>query len=359
MTPCIDTWPPLPAGVYARRPPAHLPFPLEEPGCRLFSRARQGLFAGIKALGMQPGDEVLAPAYHHGSEIEALAKAGVECRFYDMGERTIEPDERELEALLGGRVRALYLTHYLGFPQNAARWRKWCDERGLLLIEDAAQAWLSHHDGTPSGSLGDLAVFCLYKTFGIPDGAAAVCRAPLEAPPPGRSGITRVALRHGRHLTNRFGLPARLRRTPNPPEYDPKRDFALDEPVAPLKATRLVLGRVSNPKARSIRAANYGYLLGRSKAATPKQFANLPEGASPFAFPVLTEHKERTLDGLAGAGVVAMDFWSTPHPSLSEGRFPHASALRRKVVALPVHQELSYSELAKVADSSTGGAPHA
>ena len=74
---------------------------------------------------------VLAPAFHHGSEIEALLRAGLECRFYEVGE-SLAPDPAELESLVGPRTRALLLIHYLGRPQAAARWREWCDERELL-----------------------------------------------------------------------------------------------------------------------------------------------------------------------------------------------------------------------------------
>src|SRR5215210_559569 len=94
---------------------------------------------GIKALGLEPGDEILVPAYHHGSGVEALIRAGLVCRFYDAGR--FEPDANELEALLNTRIRALFRIHYLGLPQDAARWRAWCDERNLLLIEVAAPAW--------------------------------------------------------------------------------------------------------------------------------------------------------------------------------------------------------------------------
>ncbi len=201
----ITVMPPLPFRLYSHRLPRKLPFPLEEDHCRIFSLARQGLFMGIKALNLKPGDEILVPAYHHGSEIEALVKAGIVCRFYGAGQR-LEPDEKDLETLLGPRVRALYLTHYLGFPQDAARWRMWCDTHGLLLIEDAAQAWLSSRDGTPVGSHGDLSIFCLYKTFGLPDGAAVTCNSPPELPRSGqRTGIIRVAQQHAQYLTQQWG----------------------------------------------------------------------------------------------------------------------------------------------------------
>src|SRR5918994_2835725 len=112
--PRISMWPPLTFKPYVREPANKFPFSLEEPGCRIFSLARQGLFMGIKALGLGPGDEVLVPSYHHGSEIEAFVRAGVVCRFYEVGEG-LEPDEKDLARLLGPRVKALHLIHYLGF----------------------------------------------------------------------------------------------------------------------------------------------------------------------------------------------------------------------------------------------------
>ena len=148
----LSVWPPLPPAVHIRPPIPRLPFPLEAPTCRLFGRVPHALHVGVRQLGLGPGDEVLAPAYHHGAEIEALRQAGIVCRWYD-AHGNLEPDEDELDALMSERVRSLYLVHYLGFPQDAARWRRWCDDRGLLLIEDATQAWLSVRDGA-SGRLG-------------------------------------------------------------------------------------------------------------------------------------------------------------------------------------------------------------
>src|SRR6266498_5145150 len=98
----LDVWPPLSPVSHLRPPAGTGQFPLAEPGVALFARARHGLFLGVRALGLLPGDEILAPAYHHGSEIEALVQAGLEPRFYEATE-TLEPDEAELEQLLTAR----------------------------------------------------------------------------------------------------------------------------------------------------------------------------------------------------------------------------------------------------------------
>ena len=140
-----------------RRPTRDPAFPLGAPGCLLLRKARQALYFGIQSLDLRPGDEILLPAYHHGSEVEAFRRTGLTCRFYDV-DPTLRPAARTLDELIGPRTQALYLIHYLGFPQDAPGWLQWCRERGLLLIEDAAQAWLASVQGRPLGSFGDLAI---------------------------------------------------------------------------------------------------------------------------------------------------------------------------------------------------------
>jgi CelD/BcsL family acetyltransferase involved in cellulose biosynthesis len=303
---------------------------------------------------------VLAPAYHHGSEIEALLRTGVECRFYDCGDR-LEPRPDELDALLGPRVRALFIIHYLGFPQDAMRWRRWCDERGLLLIEDAAQAWLSTTDEGPVGSFGDLAVFCLYKSVGVPEGAAVICRQPVADPGTHRGvGASELLRRHGSWLAQRsrpFAAVAEpLRRTP--PAYSAERDVALGDPdKAPWPSVHFLAGRLADAGVAARRRANYAALLDALADRVPAPFDAVPDGASPFVFPLVTDRKTETIDRLTRRGLRALDFWSAPHPSLDSEAFPNAAARRASIVGLPVHQELRPRDLDDVAAAVGNGRP--
>jgi dTDP-4-amino-4,6-dideoxygalactose transaminase len=362
--PRLHVLPPLPPSVYLRTPQhKRRPFPLGEPEVALYSRARHGIYAGLRQLGLRPGDEALVPAYHHGSEVEALVRAGLSCRFYEGTER-LEPDERELERLLGPRVRLLHLTHYVGFPQDATRWRSWCNEHGLLLLEDAAQAWLAAlADGSPAGSLGDIAAFCLYKTVGVPDGAAVRLRdhaRRLVVPETGGPGVRATARRHAVWLLSRSDAFSKLTRQRTAP-YDATRDFALGDPDrGPLALTLRLLPRLATVDAAAARRANYRRLLPALAEHTRSPFDDLPPGASPFCFPVETEHKGEVLRRLRRAGIAAIDFWSVPHASLPVERFPHAARRRSRTVALPVHQELRAEDVARIAAAAAAalaGAP--
>jgi dTDP-4-amino-4,6-dideoxygalactose transaminase len=349
----LTVWPTLSPGVYLRRPRPALPFPLDQRNGRLLAWGRHAVWHGVRAIGLEPGDELLMPAYHHGSEVEAVIRSGLVPRFYD-SDRRLEPREQELDALLAPRTRALYLTHFLGFPQNSARWRRWCDERGLLLIEDAAQAWLASIDGRPVGSFGDLGFFCLYKTFGLPEGAAVVCSPPVERRPlDARLGVGPTLRKHAAWLAGRSAaftwLVTAVRRQ-GTPDADPASEFGLRSPEAmPWRTTTFLLRRLADPRAAAIRRAHYRTLLDVLGDRVPPPFDELSEGASPFAFPLTVEHKRSALEYLAAAGIKALDLWSLRHPALPEDGFPEAAARRASTIALPVHQELRSGDLTRMA----------
>jgi hypothetical protein len=348
----LSVYPPLNPAVFARRPAHKLPFPLDRPGYRLYMEARQGLWWGLQGLGIGHGSEVLAPAYHHGSEIEVLVRAGARCHFYDCRDG-FEPDEAELESLMTSRVRALYLIHPLGFAQDSGRWRRWCDERGLLLLEDGAQAWLSARDGRPVGSQADLALFCLYKVFGLPDGGAVWSRA-FSGPLPDDDtiGVRGLAGRIADWTAQRSRLAAALlmlyRGKPRREER-PAVEFALnavDEKAT--RATRVLARWIVDTDAPARRRAHFTRLaesLGHLRSET---FAELPSESSPLAFPIEVDRKQDVVDRLGRAGIAQSWMWSVPHPALETSAHPGAAALRARMVGLPVHQELRPGDLERI-----------
>src|SRR5262249_55354267 len=260
----VTAFAPLSPSIWVTRS-SHRPAPLDDPRCHLFSRGRHGLWQGVRALGLEPGDEVLVPAYHHGSEIEALVRAGLVCRFYGARD-SLAPDRSELDALLGPRTRALHLIHYLGFPQDAPAWRCWCDERGLLLIEDAAQACLATIGGEPVGTRADLMLTCLYKTFGLPDGAAVGCRVPLPGVSGhGPAGFSALLRQHALWLATRSATAGRaLARSGVAGRRRGEDDVTLGDPsAAPSMATRWAVARLSSDGVAEARRRNFARLAER------------------------------------------------------------------------------------------------
>jgi len=328
-----------------------MPFPFEEPGCRLLAWARQGLWRGVRAIGLRDGGEVLVPAYHHGSEVEALVQAGLRPRFYDAPDG-LEPDEATLDRMIGPSTRALHLTHFYGFAQNAARWRRFCDDRGLLLLEDAAQAWLACREGVPVGSHGDIAVFCLYKAVGIPEGALLLLREPAtRAHLDRRPGIGPLARKHGAWLASRSAVLAGAHARLRPPKgRDVRLDFGLrGRDDMPWSTTLFLLRRLADATVARRRRANYQAMLDSLGDLVAAPFGRLPAGASPFLFPVETHDKATALERLRVQRVEALDVWSAGHPTLPSEGYPDAEARRARTVGLPVHQELTRRDIDQIA----------
>ncbi len=343
----LDVAPPLSPTVHLRRPRGAPPWPLGD-GCLLFRRARQGLWHGLRTIGLRPEDAVLVPAYHHGSEVEALIRAGLRCRFYE-ATVDLEPSEPELEALLTDRVRALHLIHPLGVPRDAGRWRRWCDRHGLLLLEDAAQSWLSTIDGRPTGSIGDLSIFSLYKQVPVPDGGAVVPRIPAETAGSG-AGLRGVAGRHLAWLRQRVSLgrfDRALRRRSH--TVTPAEDMALgDVNAGPAKASLYLLARLDHRLVAERRRESYRQLSAALGALVPPPFDRIPPGSSPMGLPILVADKERAQRRLEARGVGSLDFWALPHPSLAADRFPGAAERRRTTLLVPSHQGLSAQDLDRI-----------
>jgi len=261
----------------------------------------------IRLLGVRPGNRVLVPALHHGPEVDALRRAGLECLFYGI-DRDGAPVTAELEHRLGTGVRALYLIHHLGLAQDGERWRLWCRDRNLLLFEDCLHAWLAHHDGRPVGSSGELAIFSPPAMLPLPEGDAMIVRPPGDAD--GWSGEA--------------------------------------APVdAPGWRLRFLLPRLSDEEIAALRRANYRLLLSELEDTVAAPFARLPDGASPYVFPVTSDRPQALLERLERAGVGAIGLWRDDAGGTRGDRGPRA-------VGLPVHQELRDPDLERVVAAVRG-----
>jgi dTDP-4-amino-4,6-dideoxygalactose transaminase len=359
LTRRLSIWPTLPLNVYFRRASQWLPYPLSDDGCRVFSRARHAIWNACRTLGLGNKDVILVPAYHHGCEIEALLQAGVSIRYYKLTDM-LEPDPVSLQSLLTPDVKVLYLIHYLGFPQDALRWRQWCDERGLLLFEDAAQAFLAEIDNRPVGSFGHVGVFCLYKTYGIPDGGAVISTMPPAIPASAmQSGRWGIVKRHVNWMAERsagigslhlfFKPVTKMLRIKN---HNPHREFELGDPYTPASAmTMRLLPKLVDKTTAERRRENYKFLLSQHSHLVPRPFLSLPEGACPFAFPIEVNDASEVLKRLRRYGIEGLLFWRNPHPSLPVKDFPWSMSFRNRVFAIPVHQELTKNELEQISDA--------
>lgn len=119
---------------------------------------------------IQPGDEVILPSYTFVSTANAVVLRGGVPVFVDIRPDTLNLDESKIEAAITPKTKAIMPVHYAGVGCEMSEIRAIADRYDLLVIEDAAQASMSHYEGQPLGSHGDLAAFSFHATKNIVSG---------------------------------------------------------------------------------------------------------------------------------------------------------------------------------------------
>ena len=119
---------------------------------------------------IQPGDEVVMPSFTFVSTANAFVLRGGVPVFVDIRPDTLNIDESKIEAAITPKTRAIVVVHYAGVACAMDAIRELAQRRGLLLIEDAAQALGASYRGKPLGSFGELAAISFHETKNLISG---------------------------------------------------------------------------------------------------------------------------------------------------------------------------------------------
>ncbi|MFA5261143.1 MAG: DegT/DnrJ/EryC1/StrS aminotransferase family protein, partial [Candidatus Omnitrophota bacterium] len=129
---------------------------------------RSGFALILDALGITSGDEVILPAFNMPAFPKILKYKGIKPIFVDVDEQTLNMDERLIEQNITPKTKAIVAVHLFGnaCPMDPiiALARKY----GLFVIEDCANAWVTHYQSRYVGTFGDAACFSFGSTKDIP-----------------------------------------------------------------------------------------------------------------------------------------------------------------------------------------------
>jgi dTDP-4-amino-4,6-dideoxygalactose transaminase len=116
---------------------------------------------------LEPGDEVIMPAFTFVSTANAVVLRGAVPVFVDIRPDTLNIDETQIAAAITDRTRAILVVHYAGVGCAMDSIMEIARANGLLVIEDAAQAILATYRDRPLGSFGDYAALSFHETKNI------------------------------------------------------------------------------------------------------------------------------------------------------------------------------------------------
>ncbi|GAA1228483.1 DegT/DnrJ/EryC1/StrS family aminotransferase [Kitasatospora nipponensis] len=115
------------------------------------------LHLALVGAGVQPGDEVIVPAFTFIATAQAVVAAHAVPVFVDIDPRTYCMDPQAAAAAVTERTRAIMPVHVHGLPADVPALRALADRHGIALVEDASHAHSATIDGQVAGSFGDAA----------------------------------------------------------------------------------------------------------------------------------------------------------------------------------------------------------
>jgi dTDP-4-amino-4,6-dideoxygalactose transaminase len=285
-----------------------------------FPNARSAFRAALLALGMKRGfDEVLLPAYvgwssREGSGVmDPIRELGLKPLFYRMTSHLrIDVDDLCLR-LTTSRARVLVLIHYFGFPDP--EYKRVCQlarEHGLIVVEDEAHSMLSDLVGGVCGRLGEFSIMSLHKLLPVPQGGLLVVNNVVEHTTAGAFQLLR-------------------NQSPGSIDFCEYDTFSI-------------------AKQRRRHAARIVELL----AHVPQVELLMPlsDGVVPQTLPIVLKSgcRDSVYHQLNSDGFGVVSLYHTMVPEINEVEYPDAHWLAKRVLNLPVHQDINPDLLAPMVD---------
>ena len=142
------------------------------PSCLLTPSCTDALEMAAILLDIQPGDEVILPAFTFVSTANAFVLRGATIVLADSSPDHPNLDAARLEARITPRTKAIVPVHYAGMACEMESILALADKYGLWVVEDAATAVDGHYrtrDGAlrPLGGIGHLAAFSFHETKNV------------------------------------------------------------------------------------------------------------------------------------------------------------------------------------------------
>jgi dTDP-4-amino-4,6-dideoxygalactose transaminase len=121
-------------------------------------------------LDLKPGDEVIMPSFTFVSTANAFVLRGAVPVFVDIREDTLNLDEKQIEAAITPRTRAIVPVHYAGVSCEMDAIATIAARHRLRIVEDAAQGVMAGYKGRALGAIGDIGCFSFHETKNIISG---------------------------------------------------------------------------------------------------------------------------------------------------------------------------------------------
>jgi dTDP-4-amino-4,6-dideoxygalactose transaminase len=303
------------------------------------SSGTDALLCALMGLGIKSGDEVICPAFTFFATAGSIARLGATPVFCDIDAKTFNLDPESVKKKLTGKTRAIMPVHLFGQVANMDAINAIAQNRGIVVIEDAAQAIGATRNGKPACSLSFAGCLSFYptKNLGAFGDAGAICTSDDAFAE--RCRKLRV---HGSGHTYHHEMIGGMFRL-----------AAIQAAVLDVKLKYLNEWH----EARRRNAAIYNKLFEGTKVIAPA--IESVNHSIYNQYVVRVPERDRVKQHLAERGIATAVYYPIPlhlqecfaYLGHKMGDFPQSERACREVLALPVYPELTDQQVKHVAKS--------
>jgi dTDP-4-amino-4,6-dideoxygalactose transaminase len=295
---------------------------------------------GLLALEIGSGDEVIVPANTYIATALAVSEVGADVVLADCDPATYNVDPDAVASAVTARTRALLPVHFAGQAAEMRPLLELAASKGLLVVEDAAQAHGAQYEGRPCGSLGKLACFSFYpgKNLGAYGDGGMVTTS--DAAVVEKTRLLRNYGERAKYDHVLKGVNSRL--------------DGLQAAFLSVKLRQLPRwneARLSHADTYAAELDGVGDLAWQQRSSSSTHVYHL--------FIVETEERDAMRDFLTERGIQTGVHYPIPihlqeaydDLRLRPGAFPHAERLAQETLSLPMYPELTEEQIGSVTDA--------
>jgi dTDP-4-amino-4,6-dideoxygalactose transaminase len=290
-----------------------------------------------KELGiLAEGDEVIVPSNTYIASVLAITENRLKPVLVEPDPDTFNLDPKRLETVISARTKAVMAVHLYGQAADMTRIAEVARRRGLLILEDAAQAHGATHAGRKVGAWGDAAGFSFYpgKNLGALGDAGAITTSD-----PRLAQVLRALRNYGSYKKyyNKYQGP----------------NSRLDELQAALLRVKLTTLEKENADRRKIAKS---YLRGICHPRITLPQAPVDENSHVWhIFAIKVDSRDRLIQHLEAEGVQSLIHYPIPlhrqeaYPELQSSSMPISEQIHRNVLSLPISPVMTEEQAKLVA----------
>jgi dTDP-4-amino-4,6-dideoxygalactose transaminase len=294
----------------------------------------------LRVLGIGEGDEVITTPMTAFASTLAIVRAGATPVLADIDPETALLSMTSVESCITPRTKAVLLVHLYGQIRDMAAWTTFCRDRGIILVEDCAQAQLAKLPEGAAGTFAPVSAFSFYPTKNLGalgDGGAIVTN---DA---GRARAASQFRNYGQSVRYHhpvLGMNSRL-----------------DEMQAAILRARLEWLRDWTARRQAL-AARYHKEM-RNPLVRPLVAPSTPEAHSYHLFVVNTDRRDDLAGHLTKHGVQTLIHYPVPINRQESMRgircapagLPNSDHHAATCLSLPCHPQMSDADAQKVIDA--------